>query len=371
MPLLRIAIFVHFNVYPPSHGAASRVWGLARALASLGNNITILSNGFRDYVKKMDGVEIISLKPISLLNPRMILEFLRRNKKDPFDIVQCELPYLFPVALMTKILRKPIVLDEHGVERVFYEPVPLPHPFEKVPVGLVGLVENVATRFSDLVFACSDVDANKLRELYGLPREKVQVVPNGVDKNFFEDVDPHNYGKSTVLFVGSVIHPPNLFAIRKLYHEIIPLVTKSRNDVLFAFVGKNPPTWLAASQHVTILGEVEDVRPYIAGADVCVAPIDYGSGTRTKILEFMACGKPVVSTTKGVEGIEGVADGENIVIRDSVAGFSEAILDILSDEGEAKRIGRNAKATAREMYDWRKITAKSMTYYNKLCQSRS
>jgi glycosyltransferase involved in cell wall biosynthesis len=376
---LRIVIFSHFEVYPPNHGAARRIWGLATGLSSLGNHVTILCNSITKKVETRSGVEIRLLKESSLFpflrnprrvinqnNPRMVSEFFSIEREDPVDVVQCEFPYLFPIASLTKILRKPIVLDEHGIERIFYETVPLPYPFEKVPVGLVGLVENFATKHSDMVFTCSSVDANKLRHLYELPPEKVHVVPNGVDQSFFEDVYSYDYGTPTVLFVGSVIHPPNVFAIRKLYHDIIPRVTKSRNKVLFAFVGKNPPTWLAASEHVTILGEVNDVRPYIAGANVCVAPIDYGSGTRTKILEFMACSKPVISTTKGVEGIEGLFDGENIVIRDSVAGFSEAILNLLSDEGEARRIGKNAEATAREMYDWRKISAKAITYYQKL-----
>jgi glycosyltransferase involved in cell wall biosynthesis len=101
-------------------------------------------------------------------------------------------------------------------------------------------------------------------------------------------------------------------------------------------------------------GYVEDVRPLVAGARVCVAPIRQGGGTRIKILEAMALGTPVVATSKGAEGLE-VIEGEHILLADDPAGFANSTLRLLRDAELRQRLATNARRLVEQRYDWAQI----------------
>jgi len=102
---------------------------------------------------------------------------------------------------------------------------------------------------------------------------------------------------------------------------------------------------------VRLSGYLEDIRPVVAGASVCVAPIRQGGGTRLKILEAMALGTPVVATSKGAEGLD-VADGEHILIADGPAEFANRTLQLLRDPALRQRLAYNARRLVEEWYDW-------------------
>lgn len=220
----------------------------------------------------------------------------------------------------------------------------------------------------DHIFVVSDND-KKVFISEGMQKEKLSVVPNGVDCDYFK---PRNTvtGGIHVLFMGTLSYDPNLAAIRIYLENIHPTIKKEFQDFRFYVVGKNPPKWLKKyAQHdpsVVVTGFVEDVRPYIINADVCIAPLTVGSGTRLKILEYMAMGKPVVSTTIGAEGLE-IWDGKNVLIVDDWSEFGDKIIDLLNDEELAKKIGENGRKLVEEKYDWKKIVEKQMRVYEKLC----
>ena len=107
---------------------------------------------------------------------------------------------------------------------------------------------------------------------------------------------------------------------------------------------------------ITVTGYVDDVRPYVQDAACYVAPIRTGGGTRLKILDAWAMGKAVVSTSIGCEGLAAV-DGENILIRDSATGFAQAVRDVLHDAQLRSDLGRAARNTALQCYDWEVIGA--------------
>jgi glycosyltransferase involved in cell wall biosynthesis len=119
---------------------------------------------------------------------------------------------------------------------------------------------------------------------------------------------------------------------------------------VFIIVGINPPK-IPYPHNVKRTGYLPDVRPVLAGADICIAPICSGSGTRLKILEYMAMGKPVISTSKGAEGID-YTHGLNIVIEDEIERYPEIIHQLVADETRCSDLGRNALKLVREKYDW-------------------
>jgi len=324
-------------------------------------------------VTLVNPVAIWKIKPVTFrLNDNLVIIFshfwnsIVLRKILLADIVQFEYPFLLPLMVLVRILGKPVVLDEHGVEAVFIREL------KKIPkesaknfstgfllrstpgLGPIILaVEKMAVKIASVVFACSSSDAAEIRRLYHVDEEKVKVVPNCADPTFFEDVVPHNFGRPAVLFLGSFDHLPNLQGASILLRSIVPIVREQVNDALFILVGKNPPQWLVdqSMDGVLFTGEVEDIRPLVLGANVTIAPIFSGSGTRQKIVDYMALGKAIVSTTKGAEGID-LEDGIHFLRRDDLNGFSEAIVQLLRDKHRAELLGKRVREIAREKYAW-------------------
>jgi glycosyltransferase involved in cell wall biosynthesis len=338
----------------------------------MGNDITIICKSNREGYLVKDRVKIASCPNPGLIpqsfwrlgNSRMVKELVKLHRQ--VDVIQCELPYMFPPSSFSKFIGKPLVLDEHGVEVTNIKEVCYHNAPSKIKIGLVYLIEKMALECSTMTFACSKVDAKKICQLFRISSSKVEVIPNGVEGSFFEKIEPFEYSQLTVMFLGGVEHLPNKYAIDKLFREIIPLVLTEVKQVQFSFVGNSVGYPIISSENIVMHGQVDDVRPYISGSDICVAPIYHGTGTRLKILEYMACGKPVVATNKAVEGLEGVSDGENMIIRDDAKDFSQAIVDLLSDESERKKIGRAARELVKERYNWENIAKKAMECYKRI-----
>jgi len=114
-----------------------------------------------------------------------------------------------------------------------------------------------------------------------------------------------------------------------------------------------------------VTGYVEDTRPYVAPAAVCIVPLRIGSGTRIKILEAMAMGKAVVTTSVGCEGLK-VTDGHDILVADDPADFAQKTIWALDHPHERKQIGRNARRTVESQYDWKMIARKQARIFREL-----
>ena len=388
---MHITIFSFHKPYPPNHGVARRVWGLASSLVQLGQETTVFYTG-KGQAANIDGVRLHGVPRTGALENRLFdAVFVRYHNNIDFyrmfrrlgldrttDVLQYEFPYLFPTAALARRHGVPIVLDAHGVEAAFNREVHIENSPSVAMLKKSEFTEWLSLRFSDRVFACSKADAGKMHEIYGTDLRKIAVVPNGVAQSFFEPIEPHEFHKPTALFVGSALHPPNKYAIELLASTIIPRVLKSRKDAQFAFIGKHakppypwwmstPPPKLAGRRGVLDLAEVSAVEPYMAGADVCVAPIYQGSGTRTKILEYLACGKAVVTTGKGIEGIE-VMDGRELLIRDEPDEFADAVSELLGSPKKARRLGAAGRRFVKGRYDWPSIAKRTIPVYEELAR---
>ncbi|MEM0203271.1 MAG: glycosyltransferase family 4 protein [Archaeoglobaceae archaeon] len=188
-----------------------------------------------------------------------------------------------------------------------------------------------------------------------VPR-KCFVIPPGVDTEYFKPPDI-NLTAPVILFTGNMSHPPNVSAVLWFYYNIYSYIKQEIPDVKFYIVGRDPNPRvrkLNSDKSVIVTGRVEDVRPYFAKASVFVNPIilDDG-GIKTKVLEAMAMGKPVVSTPLGVRDL-GVTDGKNVVIAKNERDFAEKVIELLKDENERQRFGREARKFVEENYSWEK-----------------
>jgi glycosyltransferase involved in cell wall biosynthesis len=361
----KVTIVSPIAPYPPNHGAGRRIWDIASFLIRSGVEVTVVwvrgSIFTRNppIIRKLDGLTYLECP----LWHRLVLRHLLDS-----DVIQFEYPFFPYLMLLMRIFKKVIILDQHGVEYHFWKSIApidslkeydkddniikkiclafMHHPW------IVYVLEMLSIIFATYVFIVSKNDLKDLVKLYRINLQKVRILPNCVNTRFFEEnIKPYGLSEQYVLFLGSFDHPPNIYATRLLINQIIPKVLK-KVHVTFMFVGRRPPRWLKDGYLdgvIKVVGDVEDVRTFIAGASVAVAPIYHGSGTRVKILEYMAMGKPVVSTTKGAEGLD-ITDGVNIIIRDDPEQFAEAIVYLLKDRKRAAQIGQEAKKLVMDKY---------------------
>lgn len=368
---MNIAIFSHMEIFPIDGGAPNRIFHLAKAVSAMGENVYLILNSRNEYTKKIGNLTILRCPYSKSKLPKLHYIFSRLNLVKEFkkidkeiDIIQCEFPYIFHWAYLAKLYRNtPIVLDEHGVETIFIREIHCrPDILSKTSVFLRELT---AVKLSSHIFTCSKVDLEQLSRIYRITKNKITEIPNAVNQGFFEEIAPYDFKKPTILFLGGFTHPPNCHAAKLIIKDIMPQVIEREKDVQFVFIGHDPPAWLKNTDHLKILGYVSDVRPFIKGADIGIAPILHGSGTRLKILEYMALGKPVISTSKGAEGIEVVND-DNIIIENNIPSFSNHIISLLCDQVKANKLGENAKKLIKEKYTWEKVAIKAIEVYKKL-----
>jgi len=169
--------------------------------------------------------------------------------------------------------------------------------------------------------------------------------------------------------MGKLSYKPNTFGIFNYLTEVHPIVKRHIPQVKLYIAGIGCPSWLKKEllkdNSVVLLGFVEDVRPYIKGADVCIAPLQAGSGTRLKILEYMASSKPVVSTSIGSEGIN-VTNNKNILIEDNWEDFAHKVVEVLKNKQLSQYIGDNARDLVEVEYDWKIIVDNQVRVYKNL-----
>jgi len=152
-------------------------------------------------------------------------------------------------------------------------------------------------------------------------------------------------------------YPPNIDALRYFFREIHPRVARAVPGVRVLVVGRSPtPEVLAWSSRpgVTVTGSVPDVRPYLAEATLVVVPLRVGGGTRIKILECLAAGRAVVSTSVGAEGL-GLRHGEQLMLADDPESFARHTADLLEDRALRQRLAEAGRLCVLARYSWSEL----------------
>lgn len=179
---------------------------------------------------------------------------------------------------------------------------------------------------------------------------RVHVIPNCVD--VAEHRQPtEGPPRDGVIFSGSFRYAANYNAMSWYLRHVHPRVLATFPDVRLTITGDHANLPLPAAQGVNLTGYVDDVHALVERSAVSIVPILEGGGTRLKILEAMALGTPVVSTSKGAEGLD-VVDGKHLLIADTPHLLSEAVTRLLADDGLRRRISSDAYDLVRAKYDW-------------------
>jgi len=195
------------------------------------------------------------------------------------------------------------------------------------------------------------------------PRLSVDVITNGVDTKKYQ-VLPLEETQPVILFTGNMSYAPNIDGAIWFCREILPHIRRVLPDIQVWIVGISPTSEVLALEGdgVRVTGRVEDITPYFRRSTVSVVPLRAGGGTRHKILEAMAFGRPVISTTLGCEGLD-VKDSQHLLIADDPIQFAEKTVRLLVDKELHHSIAYHARQLIEERYDWDAITKQLITVY--------
>ena len=163
----------------------------------------------------------------------------------------------------------------------------------------------------------------------------------------------------TLLFTGTLSYPPNAEALLWLLRDIWPRIRDAHPTVRLLVVGRGAPAEAErlADERVELAGWVPDMRAAFARASVVLVPMRSGGGTRLKVLDGLASGRALLTTTMGAEGVE-LRDGEHAAVADGAEAFAAAALRLLGDTAERARLGAAGRALAEDVYDWAAIGAR-------------
>ena len=321
------------------------------------------------FVSKITFTTLSEISAAYSIDPYLIVKLFFVCKREKIDLIQCELPITgMSSFVVKKTLDIPLVYDSHNVET---ERISGMSNVSSVYVAITRLIENYVCRICDSVFAVSQRDKDQLVSR-GSPEKKISVIPNSIDTDKLSNIgngsavrNKHKLnGKIVLIFHGPLKYPPNEEAVEILTKSILPEILAKYPDVYLLLVGESPPK--ITNDHIIVTGFVKNLYDYIAAADIAVVPLLSGGGTRIKIVEYMACGKPIVSTLKGAEGLS-LQNGRDILMtRYPDSKFVDSVLRLIADRDLRKNMGINAKGKAQMYYDWTTTTEKAVETYRRL-----
>ena len=224
----------------------------------------------------------------------------------------------------------------------------------------------------DHVLVTSETDKKALLDLVpsGSKPAPISVLPNGVDLDYFHPNPEIQRDEETLVFSGKMSYHANVSMVKFLVAEIMPRLWAKRPKVRLVIVGKDPTAdvrALGADPRITVTGTVEDIRPYLWKATVAVVPLVYGAGIQNKVLEAMACGTPVVTTSKTLSSL-GVMPGKELLAIDGAEAFSQKVLESLDDQELRFRVGNAGANYVLDHHYWAAIAEQLVNRYEEVVQ---
>lgn len=292
-------------------------------------------------------------------------------QQQEYGVVHVESIFLTPyVPLIRKHSQAKVVLRSHNVEHAIWQRVAasMPHGLKRWYIKHLALTlrayELEHINDYDGVVCITRADADYFRQ-HGC-RRQVTSIPFGVEP---EDVPNVEVEPASLFHIGAMDWVPNRESIEWLLDEVWPVVHREVPQAHLYLAGrKMPQKWMDADiEGVTVVGEVPDAGYFIAGKQINVVPLLSGSGIRVKIIEAMAAGKAVVTTTVGAQGIE-FTDGENLLIADTPQQFAAQIKRLVEDQDYCRNVGAAAARLVVEQYDVRMLTKKLLKFYDEICE---
>ena len=297
-------------------------------------------------------------------------KWLRRIlEQEEFDVIHMESPFLTPyLPLIRSLSKAKVVLRAHNVENIIWKRVAesTPHGLKRWYLKHLSLTlrayELEHINDYDGVVCITRNDAEYFKQ--NGCRRPVTAIPFGVEPEEYAGVDAE---PGSLFHIGAMDWMPNRESIEWLLDEVWPVVHREVPQARLYLAGrKMPQKWMKAQiEGVSVVGEVPDAGYFIAGKQINVVPLRSGSGIRVKIIEAMAAGKAVVTTTVGAQGIE-YTDGENLLIADTPEQFARQIKQLVEDQDYCAKVGEAAARLVAEQYDVKKLTGRLLRFYEEI-----
>ena len=308
-------------------------------------------------------------------HPDFFDKISRLTKNQHFDVVQFEHSFLAPYrAALAPEFKGAAVLSMHNIGVQQYRSIlDMSNGFERFPAALKWwLMKGWECRFANRfqhVLSVSDTDRQSLLEL-GVTTD-ISVIENGVDCQELQPLPPSHPDTEEIIFIGTMGYLPNRDAARYMVAEIFPIIRSHRPTCKLNLVGSGGNEHLADLVKpgvVEVTGRVASPLPWYARSQLAVVPLRSGGGSRLKILEAMALGRPVVSTTLGREGLS-LEDGVDILTADDPQTFANKVVYLLESESSRQKISAAGRARVELQYDWNLLAERLVQVYQKLERS--
>jgi glycosyltransferase involved in cell wall biosynthesis len=358
---VRLVCVAPDTVVPTANGSAARTLGLADTVRPHLRSVTIQSFSEDPAPShRPGGVDLVHLtRPTAglararylasaLLGPALGYRF-PRGFGDGDALFQLESPLLFEAARRAGLRR--FVLDAHNIYQdmaVFPQALLKDRIFFRLTSRRQARIELACWTQAAHVIFCSSPDRDRAERLCPGVAAKSTIVPNCVAVGDFvpRPADAFRRG-GPVLFIGTSRYPPNFWAIQEICRDVAPALP----HLDFRIVGD--ATWVPrpVPANVRLVGRVESTAGELAAAQVAIAPIHHGSGTRLKLLEYFASGLPVICTPKAAEGLE-IQDGHHLRLVDTLGELIARLRTLHSDADTCARLGAAARALVAAHYDW-------------------
>ena len=351
------------NADPDRGGFGSRVHGIVSMFSQFADVRVVVTDPLNG--NRVPGVEYVEVALSDSLRTRIgrmrryyRRDFPERKSSPPPDLVVVE--SLDLIGLHRYGPRVPMVLDEHNVYWNLLDYEMENAPFFQGWLGRRSAIRRVmkprllerakryeieAIRRAARTLVTSDADRRAVVAECPDAEGRVRVLPNCADLQRIPAL-PDPGDSRTVAFIGDFNYIPNREAAEFVFHTLAPGLP----DVRLLLVGPNQPSWRRV-RNVVAAGYVPDLIAVLRDAAICIAPLAHGSGTRIKILTYLAAARAVVATTKACEGLP-VQDGRHLLIRDDPIEFRNAIHNLLEDPASRQRLGAGGRALIESAFDW-------------------
>lgn len=383
---MRILFLSSWFPYPPDNGARIRVWNLLKQL-SRRHEITLLAFAQEEAQPRLEPlkpycreVQTVLQRPFRPHRLRALMGFFLFHPRALTDTYSLPMQNLVQQTLAQNQFDI-VVASEIGIG---LGTVPYVWKVDSIPRVLEDLELSMIRgqiaaergwrrlRHSLTWWKLRRFSAQLLRDLDGCTVASEQerdlvlgivpgyhslaVVPNGIDLDFYAG----NFGMPeprSLIFPGALTYQANFDAMDFFLRQVFPVVKAKCPEVTLRITGHTDGVSVARlplREGVTFTGYLDDIRPCIARSWACVVPLRQGGGTRLKVLEAMALGTPVISTSKGAEGLA-ATPGEDILIADEPTEFADAVLCLLSNPALRAKLAANGRRLVYERYGWDRI----------------
>jgi glycosyltransferase involved in cell wall biosynthesis len=422
---MRILFLTQIVPYPPDSGPKVKTWHVLRYLVGAGHRVTLVTftrPEERPHLARLEQI-CAEVYPVPIRRSRLkdVGYLIRSNLTGrPFLIERDDLPemrrlvarllaeqkfevihadqfsmgqFLFPGKSLDgqNYPAAPLrVFDAHNAVWTIVARSRLTAPWILKPVlaleaRRIKAYEGQLVQYSDRTLAVSEIDKNALLQaVNGLAHNghdhltetasTIFTIPIAVDTQQTKPLQL-TPGSGQIVTLGTLHYPPNADGIRWFLKEVFPLVQQKNPAARLTIIGKNPPAdfqQIAAAQPqaITLAGYVRELAPYLSQAALMVVPVRAGGGMRVRILEALAFGMPVVTTTVGLEGIA-ARPGVEVLVADTPQDFAQAVLDLMANPILQQTLAHNARLLAEQKYDWQSVLRSMDQVYQPFTEPQS